>query len=208
MTINILLSFQDRACLKTQLFLAEILCDSGNMKTYRKWFFSEERAFYLLNQSIVSMWCSDGTRNGDIFLDFNTELLIFSNMCRRHYRKWSYIESWTEARLNQCKRKSNTAQSSRYKDFSWQKYLYRCDLGITKTYRKCFFSEERTFYHNESEWLIPKRAAKFARQVRSENDTWSLTGWENGGMTDYPILKHRMPFCAKWTSLKSKFAMD
>ena len=34
-----------------------------------------------------SLWCSDGTRNGDIFLDFNTELLIFSNMCRRHYRK-------------------------------------------------------------------------------------------------------------------------
>ena len=44
--------------------------------------------------------CSDGTRNGDIFFDFNTELLITSNMCRRHYRKWSYIESWTEARLN------------------------------------------------------------------------------------------------------------
>ena len=125
----------------TTLILAEILCDPGIMKTYRKWFFSEERAFYCLNQSIAS---------------------------------------------------------SRYKDFSWQKYLvYRCDLGITKTYRKCFFSEERTFYHNESEWLIPKRAAKFARQVRSENDTWSLTGWENGGMTDYPILKHRMPFCAK-----------
>ena len=37
--------------------------------------------------STYILWCSDGTRNGDIFFDFNTELLITSNMCRRHYRK-------------------------------------------------------------------------------------------------------------------------
>ena len=60
---------------------------SSDLQNFRSWNGKGISSVLSSRNLAARVWCSDGTRNGDIFFDFNTELLITSNMCRRHYRK-------------------------------------------------------------------------------------------------------------------------